>query len=127
MLKQFTLDKREEEHLSETQGTMSFHITDENGISRVVTGTTFLNEDKIAQGISTENKRELPLIESLFRLDIDEVIEVEFEAYNKSYYRELDKTINQLAYDTVLEMEKEKSFFYRIAKIIKSKASLETT
>lgn len=120
MLKKFTLNKREEEHLTDSKGTMSFHITDENGVDRVVTGTTFLNKDKIAQGISTEHKRELPLIESLFRMKIGETIELEFEAFNKVYYRELDKTINQLAYETVLEMEKEKKIFYRIAKIIKS-------
>jgi len=119
MLKQFTLNKREEKKISDTEGTMSFFITDENGIDRVVTGTTFLNEDHIAQGISSKNKRELPLIEGLFRLEIGEVLDVEFETYNKVYYRELDKTVNQLAYDTVLEMEKEKSFFYRIAKVFK--------
>lgn len=118
MLKQFTLDKREEELISDTQGTMSFHITDENRISRVVTGSTFL-KGKVAQGISTKNKRELPLIESLFRLEVGETIEVEFDFYNKVYSRELDKTVNQVAYDTVIEMEKEKNFFYRIAKFIK--------
>ena len=97
---------------------MSFHITDENRISRVVTGSTFL-KGKVAQGISTKNKRELPLIESLFRLEVGETIEVEFDFYNKVYSRELDKTVNQVAYDTVIEMEKEKNFFYRIAKFIK--------
>ena len=127
MLKQFTLNKREEEKISETQGTMSFFITDENGIDRVVTGTTFLNEDQVAQGISSENKRELPLIESLFRLEVGEVIEVEFEPYNKVYYRDLDKTVNQLAYDTVLEMEKEKNFFYRIAKVFKRQTLVESS
>ena len=127
MIKQFTLNKREEEHITDTQGTVSFFITDENGNDRVVTGSTFLNEDNIAQGVSTENKRELPLIESLFRLEIGEIIDVEFESYNKLYYRDLDKTVNQLAYDTVLEMEKEKNFFYRIAKVIKGRTLLESS
>ncbi len=126
MIKQFTLNKREEEQLSDTQGRIKFFITDENGVDRVVTGLTFLNEDKVAQGISSKNKRELPLIESLFRLEIGEVIDVEFEAYNKVYYRDLDKTVNQLAYDTVLEMEKEKNFFYRIAKIFKGQTLPES-
>lgn len=125
MLKKFTLNKREEERLTDNKGMMSFHITDENGVNRIVTGTTFLNEENIAQGISTEHIRELPLIESLFRLEIGETIEVEFEAFNKAYYRDLDKTVNQLAYETVLEMEKEKKIFYRIAKILKSKAFLK--
>ena len=125
MIKQFTLNKREEKKISDTEGTMSFFITDENGNDRVVTGTTFLNEDQIAQGISSKNKRELPLIEGLFRLEIGEIIDVEFEPYNKVYYRDLDKTVNQLAYDTVLEMEKEKNFFYRIAKVFKRQSALE--
>lgn len=119
MLKQFTLNKREEETVSETQGIIKFYISDEMGNDRIVSGTTFINEDKIAQGVTTKNKRELPLIESLFRMEIGETIEVEFEAYNKVYYRDLDKTINQLAYDTVMEMEKEKHLFYRIKKILK--------
>lgn len=127
MLKQFTLNKREEKYLSNTQGTMSFHIRDENGTERIVTGSTFLNEDKIAQGISTKNKRELPLIESLFRLEIGESIEVEFNFYNEVYYRDLDKTVNQVAYDTVLKMKKEKSFFFRLAKIFKKSPVLENS
>jgi len=127
MIKQFTLNKREEKKISDTEGTMSFYITDENGNDRVVTGTTYLNENQVAQGISSKNKRELPLIESLFRLEIGEVIEVEFEPYNKVYYRDLDKTVNQLAYDTVLEMEKEKNFFYRIAKVFKRQPALESS
>jgi len=117
MIKQFTLNKREEKKISDTEGTMSFFITDENGNDRVVTGTTFLNEDQVAQGISSKNKR--------FRLEIGEIIDVEFEPYNKVYYRDLDKTVNQLAYDTVLEMEKEKNFFYRIAKVFKRQLALE--
>lgn len=127
MLKQFTLNKREEKYLSDTQGTMSFHIRDETGTERIVTGSTFLNEDKIAQGISTKNKRELPLIESLFRLEIGESIEVEFNFYNEVYYRDLDKTVNQVAYDTVLKMKKEKSFFFRLAKIFKKSPVLENS
>ena len=125
MLKQFVLNKREEEILSDTQGTIKFYISDELGNERVVTGSTFINEEKVAQGISTDNKRELPLIESLFRMEIGEAIDVEFEAYNKVYYRDLDKTINQLAYDTVLEMEKEQTFFYRIKKIFQSSTALQ--
>ena len=120
MLKKYTLIKREEECLTETEGRISFHISDENGISRIVTGVTFLNEYKIAQGISTDNKRELPLIECLFRMELDETIDVEFDAYNKMYDRDVDKTVNQKAYDTVLEMEMEKKLLYRIAKRIKS-------
>ena len=126
MLKKFKLKKREEKQLTDTQGTMSFHIDDENGISRVVTGVTYLNEEKIAQGITTDNKRELPLIEGLFRMKVDEVIDVEFDAYNKMYLRDLDKTVNQVAYDTVLEMEKEKKLLYRLGKLISSNKFLKS-
>lgn len=127
MLKKFTLNKRNEKKLSDTRGTIEFHISDEMGNNRIVSGTTFLNEDKVAQGIATKNKRELPLIESLFRMKIGDTIDLEFEAYNKVYYRDLDKTINQLAYDTVLEMEKEKQIFYRIKKIFKNNLSILKT
>ncbi len=127
MLKQFTLNKREEEIISDTEGKMSFYITDENGVERVISGTTYLNEDKQAQGITSPNKRELPLIESLFRLKTGEVVEVEFAPYNKVYYRDIDKTVNQLAYDTVLQMEKEKNIFYRISRIFKKHSLFGST
>ena len=119
MLKTYTLHKREEEQLTATQGTMTFYITDENGDSRIVTGSTFINSDKVAQGISSENKRELPLIEGLFRLELGETIDIEFEHYNESYDRKTNKTINQVALDTVLEMQKEKKFFNKIGRFIK--------
>lgn len=119
MLKTFTLDNKEEEQVTMTQGVMVFHITDENGDSRTVSGSTFLNADRVAQGISSENKRELPLIEGLFRLELGESIEIEFEYYNEDYDRETNKTINQVALDTVMEMEKEKKVFYRITNFFK--------
>jgi len=122
MLKTYTLHKREEEQLTATQGTMTFYITDENGDSRIVSGSTFLNSDKVAQGISSENKRELPLIEGLFRLELGETIDIEFQHYNESYDRETNKTINQVALETVLEMQKEKKIFNKIGRFIKEHA-----
>ncbi len=119
MLKTFTLNRKEEEQLTATQGAMVFYITDENGDSRVVSGSTFINENKVAQGISSENKRELPLIEGLFRLELGESIDIEFDHYNQSYDRDTNKTVNQVAYDAVMEMEKGKKLFHRIGKFLK--------
>ena len=126
MLKTFTLDERVDHQVSDTEGSVTFSITDDLGVSRVISGTTFLNENHVPQGVSSTNKRELPLIEALFRLEINESVEIEFEHYNKLYNRDLDKTINQIAYEKVLEMEKEKKLFYRIIKFFKrSKNSKE--
>ena len=122
MLKTFTLDKREEEQLSDHKGVMHFYITDENGDSRVITGSTYLDENQVAQGISSENKRELPLIEGLFRLEIGEQIDIEFDYYNANYDRSTDKTVNQLAFEKVQQMEKEKGLFYHLGRLIKRKS-----
>jgi len=119
MLKTFTLVARRETKETDRQGTISFDIIDENNDSRTVKGTTFLDENRVAQGISSENKRELPLIEGLFRLEINEEIEIEFDYYNEAYDRELDKTVNQIAYEKVMQMEKEKSLLYRIKQFFK--------
>ena len=119
MLKTFTLNKREETTISDTEGTITFFITDENSVERTITGTTFL-KDGIAQGVSSKNKRELPLIEALFRLEPEESAEVDFEFYNQAFDRDSNKTVNQIAYETVMQMKKEKSLLYRIGQFFKS-------
>ena len=95
---------------------MTFLLKDEHGDERPVTGDTFLNEDKQPIGISSSNKRELPLIEDMLHLDVGETVEIEFDAYNHVYNRELDKTVNQIAYDKVIKMQKERQLFYRVKK-----------
>jgi len=127
MLKTFILNSREEKILKDTQGTISFNITDENNDTRVVTGTTFLDKDGVAQGISSESKRELPLIEGLFRLKVKESIEIEFDYFNEVFDRDTNKTVNQIAYETVKEMDKEKSLLYRLTKLFKSDAKEQLT
>lgn len=119
MLKTFTLDNRIDEKISDTEGTVAFFITDENGHSRKVIGDTHLDEDGVPQGVTAGNKRELPLVEALFRMDIDESTEIDFTLYNKTFNRETDKTDNQAAYDTVLEMEKEKGLLHKLGKVLK--------
>lgn len=127
MLKTFMLNSREEKILNDTQGTISFNITDENNDTRIVTGKTFLDANGIAQGISSENKRELPLIEGLFRLDLKESIEIEFDYFNEVFDRDTNKTVNQIAYETVIEMEKEKSLLYRLSKFFKGDTEKQPT
>ncbi len=114
MLKTYTLLNKDHIVNSDKHGTMTFQIRDENGDERPVAGETFLGEDKLPKGISSANKRELPLIEDLLHLDIGETIEIEFDAYNNVYNRELDKTINQIAYDKVIKMQQERKLFYRL-------------
>ena len=126
MLKTFTLNKREDQQTSDTAGTATFTITDELGVTRTVSGTTFLDENKHPQGISTKHKRELPLIEGLFRLELDESIEIEFEYFNKLFDRDSNKTVNQVAYDKVLEMQKEDKLLYKILHFFKRPASVNT-
>ncbi len=115
MLKTFTLNKREYIQLTGTKGKVIFHLTDEIGHERVISGETYINNEQFPQGVSSNNKRELPLIEGLFRLVLNESIEIEFDAYNKVYNRTLDKTINQVAYDKVMVMQKENSLSYRMS------------
>lgn len=109
MLKQFMIEKIDQEQLTETTGTIVFHIVDENGDCRKVSGRTFLDENQEAKGITAESIRELPLIESLFSHRDKKIVEVEFDHFNKVYDRETNKTINTLAYEVVMKMKKKKS------------------
>ena len=126
MLKTFTLDKREDHQVSDVAGTVTFTITDEHGDTRVITGTTFLDENQQPQGVTSENKRELPLIEGLFRLELKETIEIEFEYYNKLFDRDMNKTANQIAYDKVLRMQKEQKLWYKLISLFKKAKSPKT-
>ena len=119
MVKTFTLNKIEEEQISERKGIMKFHLTDEKNSPRTVTGITFLDENGRPKGICSSTKRELPLVQILFEMEENETINLEFKYYNRKFNRDLDMTINQVAYETVLEMEKEKSIFYRMGKFFK--------
>lgn len=123
MLKTYTLLKKDHVVNSNKHGTMTFLIRDENGDERPVSGETFLGEDKLPKGISSSNKRELPLIEDLLHLDVNETIEIEFDAYNNVYNRELDKTINQIAYDKVIKMQQERKLFYRLKSFLGMKST----
>ena len=113
------IEKIEEEVCSDSTGKMIFHLVDENGDCRTVSGTTFLDKDGQAQGISSESKRELPLIENLFSERHKKVVDIEFDYFNKVYDREQDKTVNEIAYEQVLQMEKEKKLSYRLANLFK--------
>lgn len=119
MLKKFMIEKVVEEQVTDTTGTIVFHLADENGNCRTVSGSTYLDENKKARGISTDSIRELPLIESLFSNRDKKIIEVEFDHFNKVYNRETDQTINQIAYEAVLKMEEEKTLSHRISNFFK--------
>ena len=123
MLKKFMIEKVEQEQLTDTNGTITFHLVDEEGNYRTVKANTFLDENKEAKGVSTDNIRELPLIESLFSYRNKKIIEIEFDYFNQVYDRETNTTINQKAYKAVLKMQKENTFMRRISNIFRRKAS----
>ena len=101
MFKTFTLTRKEEEQLSETEGKMTFHLTDESGFQRQVSGFTHLDENLDAVSISTPRKREHPLIQCLFITNVNETINIEFTQYNDVFERNdqdtAEKSIEELA------------------------------
>jgi hypothetical protein len=126
MLKTYMIEKVEEEQHSDTEGSMTFHLVDENGDCRTVSGTTYIDKNKVAQGISSESIRELPLIESLFSARDKKTIDIEFDHFNKVFNRELNKTVNQIAYEKVQQMQKERRLSYRIANLFKRTPTAKT-
>ena len=101
MFKTFTLTRKEEEQLSETEGKITFHLTDENGFERNVSGFTQLDENLNAVSITSPRKREHPLIQCLFITNVDETISIEFTQYNDVFIRNdedtTEKTIEEIA------------------------------
>ena len=101
MLKTFTLNRIEEEQISKTEGKMTFYLTDELGDKRSVWGYTLLDENQTAVSITTDVKREHPLIQCLFVSEINETINIEFKQYNNVFERHQmkEKTIEEIAQD----------------------------
>jgi len=119
MLKTYTLENRIDEINTNTTGTVTFSVIDENGISRTIIADTFLDENKSPQGVTASNKRELPLVEGLFRMEVGETTTIDFTLYNDTFNRENNKTSNQVAFDEVKRMQQENSFFGKIEKLFK--------
>jgi len=113
MHKEFRIKKIEQEQLTDTTGSIVFHIVDENGYERTVNGSTFLNADNEAQAVSTESIRELPLIENLFSNRHKERIEVEFENFNR--------------YEAVKKMQEENKLARRLSNLFSKKRSTLNT
>ena len=91
MLKTFTLTKKEEEQISDTEGKMTFHLTDENGVQRTVWGVTRLDDQLNAVSITSDRPREHPLLQCLFVTNVDEQINIEFTHYNDVFERREEK------------------------------------
>ena len=107
MLKTFILKKIEEEHISDSEGKMSFHLVDENDIRRTVWGTTILDENNLPTSIIANQTREHPLIQCLFNSQVNETIKVEFTQYNDIFERK-DEEVNTTptVEDLIKEMQK---------------------
>jgi len=119
MLKMYTLDNRVDQQLSDTAGTVVFHVTDETGNSRKIFADTYLDENQVPQGVTASNKRELPLVEGLFHMEIGETTTIDFTLYNKTFSRKKNKTMNQIAHDEVLKMQEESSLLTKVGKLFK--------
>ena len=106
MLKTFTLEKVVDEQLTETEGKRIFHLTDENGEKRTVWGSTLLNDNQQPISISTNKKREYPLIQCLFNSKIQDKIKIEFTQYNSVFNRKSMADVQQTVEDIMKEMKK---------------------
>ena len=107
MIKTFTLNKIEHQINSPTKGMLIYHITDETGYSRTVSGMSILDENRNIKSINPIHKRELPLMDTLSHLKENEKFSLDFSSYNKYFNRDTNKTVNQEAYENVMMMTNE--------------------
>ena len=105
MIKTFTLQRIEEQQISATEGKMTFYLVDENGEYRTVTGATHLDENRQAIKISTQIKREHPLIQCLFDSDLNDTINIEFDQYNTVIERKDSNSTTPSVDDLIKEMQ----------------------
>ena len=105
MLKIFTLNKIEEEVISATEGKMTFHLKDESGITRKVWGTTVVDDNSQPISISAIKKREHPLIQCLFKSQLNETIKIEFTQYNDIFERKGDDKKAPTVDELIKEMQ----------------------
>lgn len=105
MLKTFTLDKVVDEQFTETEGKRTFHLTDENGDKRTVWGSTLLDENQHPVTISTNIKREYPLIQCLFNSKVKDTIRIEFTQYNCVFDRKSMMSTQQTVDDILKQMK----------------------
>ena len=117
MLKTFTLENRVDEKLSDTSGTVIFSVIDENDTARKIFADTFLDESQVPRGVTASNKRELPLVEGLFRMEIGETTTIDFALYNETFSRKINKTVNQVAHDEIVKMQNEYSLLGKFRKV----------
>ena len=106
MLKTFTLNKVEEEVLSESEGKMTFELRDEAGVIRSVWGTTKLDQNGLPLSISANKTREHPLIQCLFNSQPNETIKIEFTQYNDIFERKDEDQKTPSVDDLIKEMQK---------------------
>ena len=105
MLKTFTLEKVVDEQLTETEGKRIFYLIDENGDKRTVWGSTLLNDSQQPVSISTNKKREYPLIQCLFNSKVQDTIKIEFTQYNSVFNRKSMSDVQQTVEDIMKEMK----------------------
>lgn len=106
MLKTFTLNKIEEEVISDSEGKMTFELTDENGEIRKVWGETSLDENGIPVSITAVKTREHPLIQCLFKSQPNETVKIEFTQYNDIFERKDDAEKASTIEELLNEMKK---------------------
>jgi hypothetical protein len=123
MFKTFTLTKKEEVHLTKTEGTMTFHLIDENGEARKVSGAIKLDVNLIPISISAERKREHPLIQCLFYTELNETISIEFKQYNDVFERNESELTQQTIENLAKEMQEKPR---RVGALLKS-TKIKTT
>ncbi len=117
MFKTYTLMEVEEEQVTDTEGKVTYHLTDENGESRKVTGSTQLDANLNAMSVSTTQKREHPLIQCLFYTEINETIDIEFKQYNHVFERKENEVTEQTIEELAKKMQEKP---LRVGELLKS-------
>ncbi|MCK5727418.1 MAG: hypothetical protein KAH22_11420 [Thiotrichaceae bacterium] len=93
MIKRFTLKKIEHKIISKKKGMLTYIVVDENNTQRTVASVTSLDRRGEIKSRKAVYKREIPLVDALTGLALNQSLTVDFSDFNKTFKR--SKVINR--------------------------------
>ncbi|EIJ33986.1 hypothetical protein [Thiothrix nivea] len=85
MIKTFTLNAIDHDQDTPEQGSITWHITDENNRKRAVSAVTELSRQGFIKTVKPHNDREMPLVELLSFYVEGESFKIDFSMFNETY------------------------------------------
>jgi hypothetical protein len=85
MLKTFTLNAISHQQKTPESGLIYWNVTDENSRKRKITGITGLSQQGFIKTVTSQHRRELPLVEILSQHGEGDTFCIDFSLFNETF------------------------------------------